>query len=482
MTQCSASKSLRPSLVAALLAGAALAACGKPPPGAISGGDVDYALKVLAQAPDQGFAPDAFGEQTLARLGGQDRARRDQLLHQALLAYAAAEHGLAIPRKAMPAEWSLRPPPYDAEADLDQAVAQHRFRQWLDALPPASPRYRGLQQAYLPYLKLAAAGGWSGVPDGPPMKLGATGPRVDALRARLAAEDAQVPAGPGPFDQALGDALARFQAAHGLQPTGALDAATLGELNVPAQARAAQIRANLERLRWLPREDPPTRIEVNTAAQTTDYFVNGQPAMHMLSAAGRPGDESPMLASTVGAIVINPPWNVPPSIAQDELYPKGADYLQSHGFIETSDGAGGARLVQQPGPDSALGLVKFEFPNRYSVYLHDTPSKAAFNQPTRAVSHGCVRLAAAVPLAKAILSQQKGWGPDRVDEIVASRQTTSIRLDQKIPVRLVYLSAFPDNGRIAFRPDIYGWDEKLLTLLDGARPAGEQVVRASASG
>jgi murein L,D-transpeptidase YcbB/YkuD len=470
------------SLAAALLAGAALAACqGPPPPGAISDDDAAYALKVLARAPEQGFAPNAFGEQALAKTSRGDRAQRDLLLHQALLAYANAEHGLAITRRAMPSDWGLRPPAYDAEDDLDQAVAQHRFRAWLDSLPPSSPRYRALQQAYLPYLRLAASGGWTTVPDGPPLRPGETSPRVDALRQRLAAEDAQVAALSGPFDQPLAEALSRFQAAHGLKPTGALDDETLAELNVPALARAAQIRANLERLRWLPREDPPTHIEVNTAAQTTDYVVDGKPVIHMLSAAGRPGDESPMLASDINAIVINPPWNVPQGIAQDELYPKeqaNPGYFASHGFSQVSDGSGGSRLVQQPGPDSALGLVKFEFPNRYSVYLHDTPAKAAFNQTTRAVSHGCVRLEAAVPLAKALLLQENGWPAERVDEAIASRDTTSVKLARKIPVRLIYLTAFPEGGRIDFRPDIYGWDERLLRLLDATRPAGGQLARA----
>jgi murein L,D-transpeptidase YcbB/YkuD len=467
------------------LAAAALSSCSKPPPpGAISAGDVGYALNVLAHAPEQGFAPNAFGEQALARLDPNvDRARRDQLLHAAVVAYANAEHGLSIPRKAMPGDWGLRPAAYDAEAELDQAVAQHRFRAWLDALPPADPRYRALQQAYLPYLKLAAAGGWTGVPDGPALRPGATGPRVEALRQRLAAEDAQVAAQPGPFGPPLADALARFQDAHGLKPTGALDAETLAELNVPTSARAAQIRANLERLRWLPREEAPTRIEVNTAAQTMDYFKDGRPAMHMLAAAGRPGDESPMLASAINAVTLNPPWNVPQGIAQDELYPKeqaNPGYFESHGFTQTSDGNGASRLVQQPGPDSALGLVKFDFPNRYSVYLHDTPSKAAFNQSSRAVSHGCVRLQAALPLAKTLLGEENGWPPERVDEVIASHATTGVKLPRPIPVRLVYLSAFPDAGRIAFRPDIYGWDEKLLTLLDAATAGGSQVARSGA--
>jgi murein L,D-transpeptidase YcbB/YkuD len=467
-----------------LLATAALSACGPPPPpGAISGADVSYALNVLAHAPEQGFAPNAFGEQALLKVDPtRDRATRDRLLHDAIVAYADAEHGQAIPRRAMPQDWGLKPPPYDAEAELDQAVAQHRFRAWLGALAPSSPRYRALQQAYLPYLKLAAAGGWTDVPDGPPLLPGATGPRVDALRQRLAAEDAQIAAQTSPFDQPLADALARFQAAHGLKPTGALDADTLAELNTPTAARAAQIRANLERLRWLPRDEAATRIEVNTAAQTMDYFKDGQPAMHMLAAAGRPGDESPMLGSAINAITLNPPWNVPKGIAENELYPKGSDYLASHGFTETSDGAGGSRLVQQPGPDSALGLVKFDFPNPYAVYLHDTPSKAAFNQTSRAVSHGCVRLQAALPFAKTLLAEENGWSAERVDEVIASQATTSVKLPRPIPVRLIYLTAFPEAGRIAFRPDIYGWDEKLLDLLDHATAGAGQVARRGQAG
>ncbi len=138
--------------------------------------------------------------------------------------------------------------------------------------------------------------------------------------------------------------------------------------------------------------------------------------------------------------------------------------------------------MQEPGPDSALGLVKFEFPNPYSVYLHDTPSKAAFDRSNRAVSHGCVRLQAAVPLAKTILQRQQGWSPDRVDQAIAARDTNSIKLSQPIPVRLVYLTAFPEGGRIAFRPDVYGWDEKLLTLLDRAKPGGSQVAHSGAAG
>jgi murein L,D-transpeptidase YcbB/YkuD len=203
--------------------------------------------------------------------------------------------------------------------------------------------------------------------------------------------------------------------------------------------------------------------------------------LHMLAAAGKPGDETPMLTSAIDAVVLNPPWNIPDEIAKTEIYPKAADdpdYLAAHGYEETSDGGGGTRLVQKPGAESALGLVKFDFKNPFSVYLHDTPSKAAFARSQRSVSHGCVRLAQAMAFAKLLLGADAGWSPEKVDQVIASGQTTSVPLKRATPVRLVYLTAFPDGGRIAFRPDVYGWDAQMLQLMD--RSAGRQVAAAPA--
>ena len=157
----------------------------------------------------------------------------------------------------------------------------------------------------------------------------------------------------------------------------------------------------------------------------------------------------------------NPAWHVPDEIAEKEILPKGEAYLQEKGFV-MKDG----QLVQQAGPDAALGLVKFEFDNPYSVYMHDTPSKAAFAHSSRAVSHGCVRLAQAVDFAKLLLSQEQGWPPERVDQILASGETVHVKLAHATPVRLMYLTAVAQDGGVAFRPDIYGWDRELLRLLD----------------
>jgi murein L,D-transpeptidase YcbB/YkuD len=468
----------------ALIGALAFFGCqGQAPPGAIAEGDVRHALEVLAAAPEQGLTPEPFDVAGIPRLGRSpaDRPARDRALHDALIAYARAQHGLTVPAGAMPKDWGLRPGPYDAEAELRQAVAQHRFRAWLDALPPPSPAYHALQQAYVRYLKVQAAGGWPTISAGPPLRPGARGPRVEALRQRLAAEDPGVTAAsPGAaFDPALAEAVVRFQSGHGLEPTGQVDAVTLRELNYPAVARAGQIRANLERLRWLPRDEPATRVDVNTAAGVFDYYNQDRLALHMLAAAGKPGDETPMLASAIDAVVLNPPWNVPDEIARAELYPKeqaNPGYFAAHGF-ETVAGEGGAeRLVQTPSPQSALGLVKFEFKNAFSVYLHDTPSKAAFDRAQRSVSHGCVRLEKAVAFAQLLLSADAGWTPERLQQAIASGETQTVTLHHKVPVRLLYFTAFPEGSVIAFRPDVYGWDNQLLQMLD--RASGHQVARA----
>ncbi|WP_374471343.1 murein L,D-transpeptidase [Phenylobacterium sp.] len=448
-------------LIASAVAALVVSACGGSSDGRLSERDADYALEVLAAAPAHGFPKGAFGE---ARIEDAEGPAREQLLHAALVSYAKAQHGLGLPKSALRKDWGLRPAAYDAEAELTAAIQKGEFREWLDAQAPAAPAYRTLQEAYARYLKIAADGGWPAVPEG--LAPGAAGPGVAALHQRLAAEDPELKDAPAPaaYDATVAAALGRFQAAHGLPATGKIDKATLAELNVPALARAAQIRANLERLRWLPRDEPATRIDVNTAAGTMAYIEGGQVKVAMRSASGKPGDETPILASSIDSIVINPPWNVPEGIAQEELYPKEAanpGYFAANNFVEKE-----GRLVQQPGPESALGLVKFDFDNPYAVYLHDTPSKAAFNQARRAVSHGCVRLEHAVPFAKMLVSQESGWSPERFDQVLASRETTHVKLSKAVPVRLLYLTAFPENGRIAFRPDVYGWDAELLRVMD----------------
>ncbi|MDB5476378.1 MAG: cell wall degradation protein [Phenylobacterium sp.] len=426
-------------------------------------------LKTLTEAPSHGYAPNAFPVAGIAEgLKSGDPATRTAAqgsLVSEILAYAKAQHGFAIPRSAMDKNWGMRSATkYDPAPEFRIAVAQNQLEPWLASLPPPSPQYDLLRHAYATYLKIAQSGGWRAVPQGA-LHVGSRGPAVLALRQRLAFEEPAVGEAQAraPYDAALAQAVVRFQHRHSLKETGAVDARTLAALNVPAMARAAQIRANMERWRWAPRGNFPTRIEVNSAGGSFDFYVDGQPAMHMLVAAGKPGDETPIVASRIHSIVLNPTWNVPSEIAANELMPKGGDYLAAHHFTQDGD-----KLVQQPGPTNSLGQVKFLFDNPYSVYLHDTPAKAAFTQTQRSISHGCVRLEKALDLAKLLLNREAGWPPERVDETVAGEQTQTVSLKTQVPVEIFYWTAFVENDQVSFREDVYGWDEATLRALDAS--------------
>jgi murein L,D-transpeptidase YcbB/YkuD len=230
----------------------------------------------------------------------------------------------------------------------------------------------------------------------------------------------------------------------------------------------------MERWRWLPQQLPADRIQVNIAAAVMSVFHADAPNLTMRAVTGRPGDETPMLQSTIHSIVLNPPWNVPSSIASKELWPKERahpGYLARNDFIVIPTGAGTSRLQQKAGPKAALGLVKFDFDNPYGVYLHDTPSRSKFASFSRLASHGCVRLEKPIPLAKQLLASSPDWQPDVVDATIAAGKTVRAQLAQPIAVFLLYWTAYmtPD-GQMNFRDDPYGWDRVLVQRIAAAAP------------
>ncbi|MDI1366177.1 MAG: L,D-transpeptidase family protein, partial [bacterium] len=333
--------------------------------------------------------------------------------------------------------------------------------------------YQTLRRGLATYREIAARGGWTPVPAGPSLKLGSTDPRVVALEARLAAEDPTVAVdGVAVFDDGLAQALMRAQKRFGLNPDGVLGAATLDALNTPVEQRLDQIVANMERWRWLPQVLPADRIQVNIAAAVLSMFHHDSPILTMRAVTGRPGDETPMLQSQIQSIVLNPPWNVPSSIASKELWPKeraNPGYLARNDFIVIPTGDGGSRLQQKAGPKAALGLIKFDFANPYGVYLHDTPSRARFSSFSRLASHGCVRVERPVDLARAVMEGDSVWTPQAIDDAIASGKTVRATLPQQIAVYLLYWTAYvtPD-GQVNFRDDPYGWDRILVQRIDAA--------------
>ena len=419
---------------------------------ALTADQAQVALAVLRAADQHGLQPKDY-------LG-------DAPLTDGLVRYAHDVHIGRMDPEDFPALWAVRPAPYDPSADLAKALTENRLQAWLDSLAPRYAGYSALRRGLARYREIAAAGGWKPIATGKPLGLGSKDPRAAALRARLAAEDPSVPAAGAGFDKPLEAAVQRAQRRFGLKPVGVAGREVLAYLNQPVGQRILQIVANLERWRWLPSAMPATRVQVNSGAAVVTLFRDDRPVLSMKAVSGRPGDETPMLMSTIHSVVINPPWNVPTGIATKELWPKekaNPGYLAAHGYRIIPVEGGQPRLQQASGDDSALGRFKFDFDNPFAVYLHDTPSKGGFNAFARQASHGCVRLEKPRALAEALLNGDAKWTPEAIDLQLEGDKTVRAPLAEKTPVFIFYWTAFAgSDGQMQYRSDPYDWDRDLL--------------------
>jgi murein L,D-transpeptidase YcbB/YkuD len=447
--------------------------------------------QALEQADLQGLDPQALtppGLDALLGSGDADQLRRGEAaLRAAVLRYARQVHRGRLDGSDFEDDWALRPAAFDPAPGLEAALAQNSLAGWLAGLPPQHPGYRLAVQQLAAYRDIAAKGGWDPLPAGRKLEPGAKDRRVAALRTRLAVEDPSAPAdGPDVLDPPLVEALTAFQRRHGLEEDGTLGTATVAALNAPVERRIAQIEANLERWRWLPQTLPADRVEVNIAGAAATLVKGDQVALTMEAAPGRKTDRTPMLQSSIDGILLNPPWNIPKSIASKEIWPKERahpGYMRAEQIRAVATADGGHRLQQKAGPKSALGQVKFEFDNRFGVYLHDTPSKDVFDKTARTVSHGCVRLEKPKELAAQLLQGQADWSPEALDTAIDSRHTQRVALGQAMPVFLVYWTAEagPD-GRMTFYPDPYDWDQALLKKIADKTPGRAASASGPASG
>ncbi|MET4897070.1 L,D-transpeptidase family protein [Sphingomonadaceae bacterium jetA1] len=390
------------------------------------------------------------------------------LVHVAL-DYAHAVHVGRLDTADFTKDWGIRPQAYDPLPAFADAVRRDRLDAWDASLPPPYAGYDALVAGLARYRAMAAAGGWSPLPANATIPFQSSGPLVAQLRKRLAMEDPAVSTSGATFDDGLLEAVRRAQRRYGLNPVGTVGSQTIAALNVPVTHRIRQIMANMERWRWLPQHLEARRVQVNIAAAVLTLFDGDNPVMSMKAVTGRPGNETPMLVSSIRSIVLNPPWNVPSSIAAKELWPKeraNPGYLKRNGFRVIDTGNGGKRL-QQASERSALGRFKFDFPNDFAVYLHDTPAQAGFSRFDRLSSHGCVRLEKPADLAARMLQTTPEWQPARVDATLASGKTVRATMAEPVAVYLLYWTAFANaDGQVGFRDDPYSWDAQLASKIE----------------
>lgn len=454
-------------------------------------------LAVLKSAQDHGLNPEDYQIGYLQKLldaAAVTDAKSQSVVELMFSAYflkfaADLKQGRLLPGKVDPGlYWQTKD--VDLAAALEGLGRSPQPQAFVDSWQPQIPEYLVLRQALATYRELASKGGWPQVPNGDAIKPGEESDRVPALRARLAATDGAAPAAPGAneklYDPALEEAVKRFQQRHGLEPDGVIGTRTVLQMNIPVEDRVRQIVANMERWRWMPEDLGQHYIIVNIAGFELRR-VRGKVEEQMRVVVGKPYHRTPVFSEKMTYVELNPYWNVPPSIAIKEELPKlksNPGAAASRGFeVVSGDRVIDPRSVdwsrysrtnfpfqlrQRPGSGNALGRVKFMFPNRFNVYLHDTPARTLFAKAERAFSHGCIRLARPLDLAEQVLAGEPGWDRKKIDAVVASQERTVVTLSQPIPVHITYATAWlGTSGSVHFAADIYDRDEALRRALFG---------------
>jgi len=374
-------------------------------------------------------------------------------------------------------------------AVIQRAFDADSLTEFRDEVFPRVELYRQLQNFLAEYRRIAAAGGWPQVPDGPTLRPGDSDARLQALMERLtvtgdlskgARVDVKV------YGGELEAAVNNFQTRHDLDADGIVGPATLRALNVPVEQRIDQIRINLERARWVLDNLEDDFVIVNIAGFRAYLYRNRKPEWSTRVVVGKTYRKTPVFKSEMKYLVFNPTWTVPYSIATKDILPqlqRDYTYLTSRNFIVKNrngdivdpakvDWSSLSRrnfpytLVQQPGTNNALGEIKFIFPNEYAVYLHDTPSKALFGRSARAFSSGCVRVEHPFDFAEVLLGPD-GWDAERIQAERMRRETKSVFLSKPMPVLLLYWTAeVGSDGQIHFYEDVYERDQAILDALN----------------
>ncbi|MHC8408000.1 L,D-transpeptidase family protein [Pseudomonas sp. TMB3-21] len=378
------------------------------------------------------------------------------------------------------------------------ALDNHDVAKAFAQAPPQEAVYVGLRQALAQLRGVRERGGWPKVVVDHSLKPGMDEPAVAQLRARLVAAgflDSRLIRGTQ-YDGAVTAAVKKYQNEQYLTADGVAGATTLAALNVPVEARIDQVRVNMERARWLLYKLQGTFVIVDIAGYKVAMYRDGQPIWRSRVQVGKAARNTPIFQAQISYITFNPTWTVPPTILKEDVLPKvqsNLDYLAAH-RMRVLDREGnvldpstvdwsnprGISLRQDAGPDSSLGQVVIRFPNDYAIYLHDTPHRELFSRTIRATSSGCIRVENPLQLVELLFNDPVKWNSVGIQKQLATGKTQNILLPVKVPVLLAYWTVdMGSDGRVAFKPDVYGYDAPVLRALN--RPSQMPVVNLQAA-
>jgi len=456
-------------------------------------------LETLKNAFQDGLKPENYAVQKIQQLWSRSdtaaRARLDVLLTLALARYVADM------REGSAAPCLLNPQLFAAARDKDialkqvihQALKSDNLKSFLEQQAPSHGAYRGLRKALSHYRHLEKTGGWEPIPEGKTIKPGMKDPRLSLIAQHLQKSGELRTSTPEKevYDLELQKAVQKFQNHFLLEPDGIIGKKTLAALNIPVSRLVERIVLNMERWRWLPHRLQGKHIFVNIAAFQLFGATDEQLEIEMPVIVGKTYHKTPVFSGIIRYIEVNPYWNIPNSIAVKEIVAKmqkNPDYLQEQhirilrnwqdsaseidpatiDWQTIGKGIKRYRLRQDPGPDNALGQIKFMFPNTNNIYLHDTPARALFQKTTRSFSHGCIRVSRPYTFGAYLLANNKKiLTAAQLKAIVAGKKRTIIRLDTPLPVHILYrtVRASANGEEVFFYPDIYGRDALLTEAL-----------------
>jgi L,D-transpeptidase YcbB len=422
----------------------------------------------------------------------------DLLLTDAFLLFASHLASGRVNPETMYPEWEAFSPDIDLTNVLQSALDTGRIKASLKALRPEYPGYVRLRDALPIYQQILEQGGWPEIDRGKTLREGDRDDRIPMLRKRLhmtGDDTSPTVQNDTLFDPVLEQSVKKFQKRHGLEMDGAVGPKTVAALNVPVQERIRQLELNMERFRWFPKNPGTRYILVNIADFSLTVVENQIPVMQMKVVAGKTLRKTPVFSEKMKYIELNPYWNVPPQIAVKDIAPKmcrNSGYLSSrkiqvyaHWGEEAATIDPGSidwcrvteanfryKLRQQPGPKNSLGRIKFMFPNKYAVYMHDTPERNLFYRSSRGFSSGCIRVEKPMELALYLLKNDPTWTHDRLQAEIDNGKRKTIMLKEPIIVHLFYWTAWgEDQGIVHFREDVYSRDMDLDRALR-ERPPG----------